>query len=106
MGPARPGRQRAPAGNLTPDWQWYDGNTMPTLTFKVSPAEARRIRAKARAEKCTLSAFLRTRVLETNPVRRRKIIIKKHPVSGLRYDATPGQAVTQAEIDACLADFP
>jgi len=79
---------------------------MPTLTFKVSPEEARAIRAKARAEKRTLSAFLRTRVLENKPARPRKLVVKKHPESGLRYDATPGRPVTQAEIDACLADFP
>jgi hypothetical protein len=76
---------------------------MPTLTFKVSPEEARANRAWARAENCTLSAFLRARVLEPKPARRRKLIIKKHPVSGLPYDATPGRPVAQAEIDACLA---
>jgi hypothetical protein len=37
---------------------------MPTLTFKVSPEEARAIRSKARAERATVSAFLRTRALD------------------------------------------
>ena len=55
---------------------------MPTLTFKGSPAEARVIRGKARAERVTVSAFLRTRALATPPARR-EIILKKHPVSGL-----------------------
>ena len=50
---------------------------MPTLTFKVSPAEARAIRGKARAERGTVSAFLRTRALDAPPAPR-KIIIKKH----------------------------
>ena len=42
------------------------------------------------------------------PARLRKRIIKKHPVSGLRYDATDegGPAVSQEEIKAALADFP
>ena len=41
---------------------------MPTLTFKVSPAEARAIRAKARAEKATVSAFLRAAAQEAADV--------------------------------------
>jgi hypothetical protein len=80
---------------------------MPTLTFKVSPAEARAIRQRARQEKATLSKFLRERALDAPPTTpRRKLIIKKHPVSGLSYNATPGPPVTQAQIDAALADFP
>eukprot|EP01041_Mallomonas_annulata_P036559 gene36559-59691_t len=39
----------------------HDVLIMPTLTFKVSPAEARAIRGKARAERGTVSAFLRPR---------------------------------------------
>lgn len=81
---------------------------MPTLTFKVSPAEAQAIRAKARAARATVSAFLRTRALDPKPVRRRKRIIKKHPISGLLYDATDegGPPVSLEEIKAALADFP
>lgn len=81
---------------------------MPTLTFKVSPAEARAIRARARAEKATVSAFLRTRVLEPEPVRPPNLLIKKHPVSGLPYNAA-GRGlplVTHAQIKEMLADFP
>ena len=81
---------------------------MPTLTFKVSPAEAREIRAKARAEKASVSAFLRARVLEPEPVRPPKLVIKKHPVSGLPYNAA-GRGlplVTHAQIKDILADFP
>jgi len=80
---------------------------MPTLTFKVSPEEARAIRVKARAEKATLSAFLRTRVLDAKPVQQ-KVIIKKHPVSGLPYNAGGHghPIVTHEQIKALLADFP
>jgi hypothetical protein len=81
---------------------------MPTLTFKVSPEEARAIRAKARAAKSNVSAFVRSRVLDPTPERPRKRIIKKHPVSGLYYDATDegGPTVSLEEIKAALADFP
>jgi len=80
---------------------------MPTLTFKVSPAEARAIRSQARGQKATLSKFLRERALGGSvSVKRRKPIIKKHPISGLPYDSAPGPAVSQRDIDAALADFP
>ena len=79
---------------------------MPTLSFKVSPEEARAIRQKARAQRTTLSRYLRQSALGDIPVRKRRIILKKHPVSGLTVDAGPGPAVMQAEIDVALADFP
>jgi hypothetical protein len=79
---------------------------MPTLTFKVSPAEARKIRAQARKQKATVSAYLRKLALPEAPEPERTIIMKIHPVSGLPYDAAPGRPVTQAEIDAALVDFP
>lgn len=79
---------------------------MPTLTFKVSPAEARKIRAQARQQKATLSAYLRKLALPEEPPAERKIVMKIHPVSGLPYNAAPGRPVTQAEIHAALVDFP
>jgi len=81
---------------------------MPTLTFKVSPEEAREIRAKAHAEKATVSAFLRARVLEARSARPRRRIIRKHPISGLPFDATDkgGPTVTLEQIKAALTDFP
>lgn len=81
---------------------------MPTLTFKVSAAEARSIRARARAEKATVSAFLRTRVLDRKPAPRPKLVVKKHAVSGLPYNAAGKglRIVTHEQIKELLADFP
>ena len=81
---------------------------MPTFTFKVSDEEARLIRARARTEKRTLSALLRSAVLPTTPARIPRIIVKKHPVSGLPYDAggKGRPQVTDEQIKALLADFP
>ncbi len=80
---------------------------MPTLTLELTAAESRALRAKARAEKQTLTAFARSRLIDKSAQpARRKLIIKKHPVSGLPYNATPGPMVSQAEIDAALAEFP
>ena len=80
---------------------------MPTLTLELTAAENRALRARARAEKQTLASYARARLIDVSAVpSRRKLIIKKHPVSGLPYNATPGPMVSQAEIDAALADFP
>ncbi len=81
---------------------------MVAITFKVSPEEARRIRHAARAAHRSVSAHIRAAVLPPSPVRRRKRIIKRHPVSGLPYDATDegGPTVTLDQIKAALADFP
>lgn len=103
---------RLPCGQSKVGWRLdgaFLGNTvlpMPTLTFKVSLTEAQAIRARARAEKASVSAFLRRRVLDQKPARQRKLILRKHPVSGLSFKANPGRAVAQEEIDAALADFP
>ena len=83
---------------------------MPTLTMKLklTPAESRALRAKARAEKQSLTAFARSRLIDTAPIARRQVIVKKHPVSGLLYDAG-GEGLpqdTQEQIKAALADFP
>ena len=77
---------------------------MPVLSFKVSATEERTIRALAKARKRTVSAYLREQALPNR--KRRKRTLRKHPVSGLIYDATPGLRVTEEEIQAALADFP
>jgi hypothetical protein len=81
---------------------------MPTLTFKVTAAEARTIRARARAAKGTVSTYLRAAALPA-PAKRAhvKVVMKRHPLSGLPYVAFPvGPKVTAEEIKEALADFP
>jgi len=81
---------------------------MPTISFKVSAEEARALRRKVRAEKTTLSAYLRKTALGTSTEAPRKIVTRKHPVSGLPFNAagTRYRVVSQEEIRAALADFP
>jgi len=81
---------------------------MVAITCKVSPEEARAIRAAARASHKNVSAFIRSKVIETPAKRPRRRIIKIHPVSGLPCDATDegARTVTLKEIKAALADFP
>jgi hypothetical protein len=79
---------------------------MPVISLKVSAAEGRRIRALAKARRKTVSAFLREQALPAPPAADRRIVLRKHPASGLSYDASPGPAVTNEEIQAALAEFP
>jgi len=81
---------------------------MPVLTFKVSEPEARVIRAKARATRSSLSAYLRRAALGGAPDNRPvKVVRRRHPVSGLIYNAAASRrTVTDDEIRAALADFP
>jgi hypothetical protein len=78
---------------------------MPVMSFKVSAADARTIRARAKACRKTLSAYLRERALPSR-TRRRTLAPMKHPVSGLTYDATRSPSITEEDVRAALADFP
>ncbi len=81
---------------------------MPTLMFKVSAEEARQIRAMARAEKRSVSALLRASVLPQPTGRQPKVVEKRHPVSGLLYDAggTARPFVSHEQIKSLLAGLP
>lgn len=79
---------------------------MPVISLKVTPADARRIRALAKAHSKTVSAYLREQALPSPAATARRIALKRHRASGLSYDNSPGPAVTDEEIRAALADFP
>jgi hypothetical protein len=79
---------------------------MPTLTFKVTAAEARMIRARARAEKGSVSTYLRQCALP-RPTRKPRLLLRRHPLSGCLYNAADtGPEVTEEQIKAVLAEFP
>jgi hypothetical protein len=79
---------------------------MPTLTFKVTPAQAREVRRAARQKNLTVSDYLR-RVALPAPV---------ESTEAPRHDFTPGRVViarapgapmiTKERIDAALYDCP
>ena len=81
---------------------------MVAITFKVSPDEARKIRAAARAAHRTVSAHIRSALLPSAPSRRPRLVLRKHPVSGLPYNAAGKNlpSVSLADIKTALADFP
>jgi hypothetical protein len=80
---------------------------MPILSFKVDPQSASQIRAKARAAKSSVSAYLRKAALGDGATTPAKIVRKNHPVSGLPCNASSStKPVSEEEIRAALADFP
>jgi hypothetical protein len=80
---------------------------VPVLSFKVDPKSASQIRAKARAAKSSVSAYLRKAALGEDALKPVKIVRKNHPVSGLPFNGSAsGRPVSEAEIRAALADFP
>jgi len=79
---------------------------MPVMTFKVSPQDARASRARARARKMSVSEYLRTQALPAKRVKKSRLAVARHAVSGLSYDPAPGTDVSEDEIRAALADFP
>ena len=88
---------------------WYYRNTMPTITFKVTPREAARIRQLARRERLTVSEFLRRRAVAPGadgPAGEYRIV--DDPVTGLPVmEAPTGMApVSSEQIRALMTDFP
>jgi hypothetical protein len=80
---------------------------MPVLSFKVDSQSANQIRARARAAKSSVSAYLRKAALGDDAKKPVKITRRNHPVSGLPFNASlSDRHVTDAEIRAALADFP
>jgi hypothetical protein len=80
---------------------------MPVLSFKVDPQSAEQIRANARAAKSSVSAYLRKAALGDNESKPVNVVRRKHPISGLPYNAAvAGRVVTEEEIRAALADYP
>lgn len=84
---------------------------MPTLTFKVTPEEAARIRRLARRERRTVSEFLRRRAVQRGPMSADDAggyRIEISPVTGLPVvHAPPGAPrVTPEQVKALLVDFP
>ena len=80
---------------------------MTTITFKVTEDEARRIRARARKDGLSLSAYLRRRASAVLPVsgapRRARC-----PRTGATIVAAPGNQppLTTERVRELLSDFP
>lgn len=98
------------SSSLSRNGAWYYRNTMPTITFKVSPGEAARIRRLALREGRTVSEFLRRRATlrDTTQQETEAYRVETSPVTGLPVLRAPaGVAVaTSDQIREIAADFP
>jgi len=84
---------------------------VPTLTFKVTPAEAARIRRLARRAGRSVSEFLRRRAAEDRTesgAAAGRYQVKRSSKTGLPVMHAPRGTprVTAEEVKALLADFP
>lgn len=83
---------------------------MATLSFKVTPEEAARIRRSARRIQISVSEFLRRRAMggATPQAKAGSYRIETSRVTGLPVMRAPRgtPAVTSAQVRALLADFP
>lgn len=80
---------------------------MPTLSFKVSAAEAAQIRRAARSKSATLADYLRASTLPKPIGRAGAYRTRVDKLTGLPVTVTPaGIAVTSDQVRAVLADFP
>jgi hypothetical protein len=80
---------------------------MPTLSFKVAPAEEHRIRAAAKARRLSVSEYLRRAALppaKSQP----KLRMKTDRRTGLSYAVMPSGAPRLGlhDVKRILADFP
>ena len=80
---------------------------MTTITFKVSNADAQRLRQKARAAKTSLSELLRQRVLEKKTAGG-KIKLRRCPLTGADIFAPQAgiPALTTDTVRDMLVEFP
>ena len=77
-----------------------------TASVKLTREEMSQLRHDANAKRMTISDYFRAAIFPPKKKTRPKIILKKHPVSGLLYNAAPPPRIpTQAELDEALKDY-
>ena len=80
---------------------------MPTITFKVSADEARRIKAEARGKKMTLSEYIRRRALSGGKSPSRVRQVRCSHTGATIFSSPPGASpLTTDTVREMLADFP
>lgn len=100
-------RRRSLAFALTVASLRYYGNTMATLTFKVTDEEARQIRARARKERVTVSEYLRRRAsMPLVPAGKPAKVRCPHTGAMIFAASEHEPALTTEAVRELLADFP
>jgi hypothetical protein len=83
------------------------GNTMPTLTFKVTLDEARRIMAEARGKKMTLSEYIQGRALSDGKSSGHVRHFRCAHTGAKIFSSSPGaRPLTTETVREMQADFP
>jgi len=81
-------------------------NATITASVKLTREEMSLLRRDAGAKRMTISDYFRAAIFPPKKTARAKIILKKHPLSGLLYNAAPPPRIpTQAELDEALKDY-
>ena len=79
---------------------------MITASFKITPEQMDALRGYAHKKRMSISDYLRAVVFPKKKTAHPKIIMKRHPVSGLWYNAAPGPTMTTEQVKEMLEDFP
>jgi len=80
---------------------------MPTITFKVSTDEARRIRAEARRKKMTLSEYIRRRALSDGKSSSHMRRVRCSHTGATIFSSPSGAGpLTTETVREMLSDFP
>jgi hypothetical protein len=80
---------------------------MPTLTFKVTLDEARRIRAEARKRNSSLSEYVRGRALDIGKPKGRVRRVRCKHTGAMIFSSPDGTSpLTTESVREMLADFP
>ena len=81
---------------------------MPVISFKVTEAEAREIRRRAKREHATLSAYLRKKAIEETTTKPSEIVYTTCPVTGAKiFGHNPDFPPPSVEdVRRMMAEFP
>lgn len=89
------------------DRHGYYGNTVTTLTFKVTDEEARLIRSRARRERLTVSEYLRRRASISLAAASKPGRVRCSHTGALIFASPENQApLTTDAVRELLSDFP
>ena len=79
---------------------------MITASVKLTEEQMGQLRRNAREKHMSISEYLRAAIFPPRKTGKTKILLKRHPVSGLYYNAAPPPRIpTQAELDEALKDY-
>lgn len=81
---------------------------MAVISFKVTDAEAREIRRRAKREHTTVSAYIRKKAMEDSDATSAEMVYETSPLTGAKiFGRNPGlPPLTTDYVKQAMADFP